>query len=133
VEKQFPRSGKTEAGGTKVISAWLISCDASLSDNRGQKNAIEQVKKKRPKNPIATLKKNSSNSYRHPSPKDSPLSRTQDRFAREKNRSNKVTRNHMLLQRQRGEGCALLPIAQPNSVTTVTKTQQQTRGGGRGG
>jgi hypothetical protein len=131
-----------------VISPWLISCDASLSENGAQSSCRNRLAPR--KNPIPALKKKNSNSDRQAPVKDSPLSRIQDRFARRENPPNTqgvpllckrrnrgengrtVTSNHLLLQRQPGKSSASLPISRPNCNFLWRKSNERPLGG-RGG
>ena len=134
MEKRFPRASKTEAGGTKVISAWLFSCGALARDHPVREN------------PIAALKKNGFDSRRHSFFKARSLITDWDRFARRENPPNKhgnrlllkqrnigkVTTNHLLLRRQPGNTVALLPISQPNFELLGSKGNETRTGGGGG-
>lgn len=136
MEKKFPGAGKTETGGTKMISPWLISCDASLSNNGAQWNAIEQIKKDR------------FSFYRRILRRICSPTAGRNRFDRRKNRSNSadirlvsnrrngrvngplVTTNHLLLPSQRGKAAFSLPISQPNSDFSAVSAMGELRGRG---
>ena len=118
-----------------MISAWLINCNASLSDSV-RKNPIEQVKKNR------------FVFHRRASSEDCPLTGCRNRFARRKNPSNTghprsfskrrnrhrngrtVTTSHLLLQDPHGKTVALLPISQPNSDFSAVRAMGEPTGGG---
>jgi hypothetical protein len=119
-----------------MISPWLISCDASLSNNGAQRNAIEQIKKDR------------SSFYRRILRRICSPTAGRNRFARRKNRSNSadirlisnrrngrvngplVTTNHLLLPSQRGKAAFSLPISQPNSDFSAVSAMGELRGAG---
>jgi hypothetical protein len=119
-----------------MISPWLISCDASLSNNGAQRNAIEQIKKDR------------FSFYRRILRRICSPTAGRNRFARRKNRSNSadirlisnrrngrvngplVTTNHLLLPSQRGKAAFSLPISQPNSDFSAERNGRAEGGGG---
>jgi hypothetical protein len=135
----FPRAGKTEAGGTKVISSRSFSCRTSALTNAAPKYSLE------------LLKKSGVKFYTSVFCKVRALIAGQNRFSQRKNLSNTseirwspkrrntrqkgalVTTNHVLLPSPRRKAVALLPISQP--ISKFSRSQVASKGprGGAGG
>jgi hypothetical protein len=137
MEKRFPRAGKAEAGGAKVISARLFNYRASAFDQYNPGKSYSRTKKR-----------DGFDLHRHRFFKFCAVITERDRFARRKNPSNKhriglvlkqqnsgtVTTNHLLLPRQRGKAAFSLPIWRPNSdFLTHNSSPRDGPGAGAGG
>jgi len=135
--KQFPRTCKPKAGGTKVSLRYLINCYASPAENAALNN------------PIAA-RKNHLEFYTSSFWRVRALIVGQNQLSWPKNLPNtgetqlaptgeidekiaaSVTTNHLLLPRQRGKTACLLPIWQPNPNSSGGKWTERT-GRGAGG
>ena len=139
METQFPRSSKSEAGGTQVIPGWSFRCDSSPPDI-----AV-------PKSPTERREKELFEFYRCSFPRIWSLIAGRNRFARRKTPSNTgdarlllatrnyretdalVTTNHLLLAIHRRRATSLLPFSQPISHFADSHSQRESQAGGRGG
>jgi hypothetical protein len=125
MEEQFPRTGKTEAGGTKVTFCRSFSCRTSALTNAAPINSRERLKK-------SVLEFYTSSQNRFSGRKN--LSNTSETRLPSKWRNTRktgplVTTTHMFWPGQRRKAVFLLPFSQPNCDFLGSDSNEKAPGG----